>query len=280
MRLSDDQKRLDVLVNAEAKVAMILYLPICTDITNYLPAGLVLSELIFWNRPSSTNSSKLRVEKYDKETGSRKRYVAKTDRDLRQKTGLSADQVKRAKKVLERLGLVTIKHHKFGIGNTTHYELHIDRLIELWRRAKDDGPNGSIPAGQGDPWPGPATPGTAETTVKKSVDKSLISCGEIEARGGIATSRSVENRRFLGSVEYPRNQFRDCENTLSELTPTGQTEGRKENRSCKNRKCRLRFRARVISELIRQNSRVCPNCGTPLPASLSAELDGIQKGSL
>lgn len=280
MKATDAQKVLEDLVSAELKIGSTLYLGICTQIIGHVPAGLVLSELIYWYRPTSRGSSKLKVEKYDKETGSVRRYVAKTDRELRQKLGLSADQVKKAKKELKTLGLVSIKHHRFGRGNTTHYELHIDRLIELWHAARRDDQNGSIPAGRGDPRPNPAPSGTAETLVENPVDKSSISCGRVEADGGIAPPPLVGKPQSLGVVGFPQYQFRDSEITSSEITPTDETNHRKHNRLCKNRLCRLPFTGRILSELVRRSNRVCPKCGTALPASLIGEIDDIQKGSL
>ena len=94
-------------------------IPFCPEyilVTGNVPAGILLAYLV--SGSSDTNE---------------------TDDSLKQRTGLSLGQVRRARRSLEGLGLVETGIIGFGSSKTTHYWLNQERLRDDIQRVHDEG---------------------------------------------------------------------------------------------------------------------------------------------
>lgn len=98
-------------------------------------AALVLSQLIYWNRPSRSGGTKLTLRRNGKPC------VAKTRQQLAAETGLTPRQIKTAIERLRRTGLVSGEQHLFGGRNMNHFHLDEVRLGRFMH-----GPPGSVGA--------------------------------------------------------------------------------------------------------------------------------------
>lgn len=276
MKISDDQRRLELIIKAGSSPLGTLYLPICTKIARgHVPAGLILSEIIYWYRPTEDGQSKLKVSRYDKKTRTTKTFLAKTNRDLQDKLGLSLEKVKKAKTILKELGLVTIEHHKFSGANTSHYRLEIDRLIQLWHAANKQDPDEDSSTVIQPRRPISSGPGAVENVVEKLVENLCASPRWVTPFGGKATAGIVEKPQLHGVAEIPPNLNRDSQRINKKITLSSEapdSRGKPANRICQNAECGHRFTPSVISELVRKNMGTCPKCNTPLPAVLIKEI--------
>lgn len=81
-------------------------------------AGLLLSQIIYWNLPTKDGRSRLQVQKEGK------LWLARKHSDWYQEIRMSEDQVRRALSVLQDLQLVEVKRFKFDGNPTTHISLN------------------------------------------------------------------------------------------------------------------------------------------------------------
>jgi hypothetical protein len=77
-------------------------------------AGLLLSQIVYWNLPGKDGRSKLRVQKENK------LWLARKHSEWHTEIRMSEDQVRRALKVLQALQLVEVKLFKFDGAPTNH----------------------------------------------------------------------------------------------------------------------------------------------------------------
>lgn len=103
-------------------------------------AGLLLSQIIFWNLPNKDGRSKLRVQKEDK------LWLARKHSDWYQEIRMSEDQVRRALGVLKELNLVEVSAFRFNGERITHIALNKNVLAHAVRKAMQAGLN---PLGNG-----------------------------------------------------------------------------------------------------------------------------------
>lgn len=103
-------------------------------------AGLLLSQIIFWNLPGKDGRSKLRVQKEDK------LWLARKHCDWYQEIRMSEDQVRRALGVLKELNLVEVSAFRFNGERITHIALNKNVLAHAVRKAMQTGYN---PLGNG-----------------------------------------------------------------------------------------------------------------------------------
>lgn len=103
-------------------------------------AGLLLSQIIFWNLPGKDGRSKLRVQKEDK------LWLARKHCDWYQEIRMSEDQVRRALGVLKELNLVEVSAFRFNGERITHIALNKNVLAHAVRKAMQTGLN---PLGNG-----------------------------------------------------------------------------------------------------------------------------------
>ncbi len=94
------------------------------DIVEDLVAGILLSQIIFWNLPNQEGKSKLRVKK-DGEL-----WLAKNREDWYEECRISVKQYDRASRILEKKGLIEKRIFKFNGNPTTHIKLNLDKITQ------------------------------------------------------------------------------------------------------------------------------------------------------
>ena len=101
---------------------------ITLEMTQDLPAAVVLSRIVYWFSPSKKDGQKrTRILKEGKS------WVAKTDEDWWDECGVTDKQMKRIKGLLITLGVIDIKVFKFDGTPTTHYFLNIEAYAKLYK---------------------------------------------------------------------------------------------------------------------------------------------------
>lgn len=108
-------------------------------------AGLLLSQIIFWNLPGKDGRSKLRVQKENKQKEN-KFWLARKHCDWYQEIRMSEDQVRRALGVLKELNFVEVSAFRFNGERITHIALNKNVLAHAVRKAMQAG---LIPLGNG-----------------------------------------------------------------------------------------------------------------------------------
>lgn len=96
-----------------------------------LVAGVLLSQIIYWNLPTRDGKSKLRVSKEGKY------WIAKTREEWSMECCISVYQFDRAVELLARKGLIEAKRFRFNNAPTTHIWLNIPVLIDAISKIPD-----------------------------------------------------------------------------------------------------------------------------------------------
>jgi hypothetical protein len=96
-----------------------VYVKVAGDIVS----GVLLSQIVYWNLPSKSGDSKLRVEKEGK------KWIAKTRQEWQEECGITVYQFDRAVDDLQKKGLVEARKFRFNNAPTTHIWLNLDALI-------------------------------------------------------------------------------------------------------------------------------------------------------
>src|SRR3989344_1463937 len=89
----------------------IAYMPIYSRITGSVTAGILLSQIVYWD-------GRMQHQEF-----------YKTDRDFCEELSMGATELKNAKKTLIRMGLVNVMRK--GIPAKTHYQLNMSKLSDL-----------------------------------------------------------------------------------------------------------------------------------------------------
>ena len=97
-----------------------------------LVAGVLLSQLVYWNMPDKYGNTKLRVTK-DGEL-----WLAKKREDWWDECCITPTQFDRASKQLEELGLIEKKIFKFNGVPTVHIRVNFDKLLEEVTRLQEE----------------------------------------------------------------------------------------------------------------------------------------------
>lgn len=97
-----------------------------------LVAGVLLSQLVYWNMPDKYGNTKLRVTK-DGEL-----WLAKKREDWWDECCITPTQFDRASKQLEELGLIEKKIFKFDGVPTVHIRVNFDKLLEEVTRLQEE----------------------------------------------------------------------------------------------------------------------------------------------
>lgn len=98
---------------------------IYVDVAEDLIAGLLLSQIVYWNLPNKEGKTKLRV-KIDGEL-----WLAKGREDWFEEIRISPKQFDRASKILLEKGIIEKKIKKFDGLATIHIKLNFDVLLKL-----------------------------------------------------------------------------------------------------------------------------------------------------
>jgi hypothetical protein len=96
-----------------------------------LVAGVLLSQIIYWNLPGKDGKTKLRVSKEGKY------WIAKTREEWSMECCISVYQFDRAVELLARKGLIEAKRFRFNNAPTTHIWLNIPVLIDAISKIPD-----------------------------------------------------------------------------------------------------------------------------------------------
>lgn len=157
MAKQKNQEWLHFAYNEQSTYETISTKKVYVDMVNDLVAGMLLSQIVYWNLPDKQgNDSKLRVQK----DGCL--WLAKKATDWFDEIRISNKQVMRATSILKNLNLVDTKIFKFDGAPTTHFKLNKNRLLELHKKTllKDSdftqrvksnlpiGQNGNTPLGK------------------------------------------------------------------------------------------------------------------------------------
>jgi hydroxymethylpyrimidine pyrophosphatase-like HAD family hydrolase len=95
------------------------------DIANDLVAGILLSQIIYWNLPSKSGRTRLRVRKEGE------LWLAKKRDDWFNEIRITGKQYDRAIKILKQLNIVDVKLFKFNGNPTNHIKLNGSVLVDL-----------------------------------------------------------------------------------------------------------------------------------------------------
>lgn len=95
------------------------------DMAGDLNAGILLSQLVYWNSFDSNGNEKLRV------MSKGKLYLAKSKKEWYDEVRLSKKQIARAEKILLDKEIIEIELKKFGGNPTNHYWLNWAKFLEL-----------------------------------------------------------------------------------------------------------------------------------------------------
>lgn len=111
--------------DTEGELKKVAYAPVYTELTGDLAAGIVLSQLVYWFKPSRAGKSKLTVVR----DGTL--WLAKNRQEMRAECGLTEWQYRSAMDKLKDMGLVEVQTHLFHGKTTPHIRLELDRLAAL-----------------------------------------------------------------------------------------------------------------------------------------------------
>jgi hypothetical protein len=100
---------------------------IYVDMTGDLVAGLMLSQIVYWNLPAKDGKSRLRVQ-HDGYL-----WLAKSREEWWDECRVSPRQVDRGLDILAELGIIERKLYKFNGSPTIHVRLIEDALLHVWR---------------------------------------------------------------------------------------------------------------------------------------------------
>ena len=119
------------------------------DVTGDLIAGLLLSQIVYWNLPNKKNESKLRVYKDSRA------WLAKGRQDWWEEIRITPKQFDRAAKILVDKGIIETRLFKFNGYPTIHIYLFINELMNKIDNLNDvsffpKGKNGFSPKGKMD----------------------------------------------------------------------------------------------------------------------------------
>ena len=126
-----------------------------------LVSGLLLSQIVYWNLPSSAGKTKLRVE-----IGGRL-WLAKTHGDWWDEIRITEEQAKRAVKRLSDLGIIDVEYHRFNGLRTTHIALNDEGFMLRWERAITTDRNVGNPPTETGITHRPLTETTSKTTTRR-----------------------------------------------------------------------------------------------------------------
>ncbi|MBA7525432.1 hypothetical protein ES705_17583 [subsurface metagenome] len=145
---AEDQRFNDFLLWEQASRDTIDFKKIYVDITGDLIAGLLLSQIIYWNLPNKEGKTKLRIKRRNQ------LWLAKKKTDWWEEIRISPKQAARATRLLAKTGIVKVRIFKFKGAPTTHFLLRgktLLRLINKEIKAKKEipkvtkGNNGKLP---------------------------------------------------------------------------------------------------------------------------------------
>lgn len=115
------------------------------DITGDLIAGLLLSQIIYWNLPDQNGKSKLKVYKQNKY------WLAKQRNDWWEEIRITEKQYDRAIKILKEKQIVEVENTMFDGKRTPHIYLNQKMLIKLLKEQinlQKQGTSTVLPKGQ------------------------------------------------------------------------------------------------------------------------------------
>lgn len=105
-------KSINSLILHITKQRPVAYIPALTRLADNLPAGILLSQLLYW-----------------KDKGHKKDWIFKTIKELREETGLSRSQQDIAISKWEKMEVLEVKLR--GIPPKRHFRINLNKLLEL-----------------------------------------------------------------------------------------------------------------------------------------------------
>ena len=129
------------------------------DMAGDILAGLMLSQVIYWHLPGGNGRSRLRVQRDGY------LWLAKKYDDWYDECRLTADQARRALRILKGQGLVETQTYKFAGAPTTHIRINWPVFLTAYDAVlrQNNSDLGSSPDGNG-PQPRSYTENTTKTT--------------------------------------------------------------------------------------------------------------------
>ena len=106
---------------------------IYVDVADDLVAGIVLSEIIYWNLPAKDGTSKLRIQREGKS------WIAAARGDWWERARVTPKQVDRAIGILEKRGIILERVWRFAGNPTVHIHLNVDVLLQAVKEIQETG---------------------------------------------------------------------------------------------------------------------------------------------
>ena len=157
------------------------------DMADDLVAGIILSQIVYWNLPSRNGNSKLRVQKDGF------MWIAKGSNDWYGECRISKYQVPRALKLLEDKQLIITKLYKFNGAATTHIRINIPIFMTTWAElvyqtdpdlVEPTAPIEALPQSRIGDNTNPLTENTTENTYSKEIGFTGDVIGTLEVSDG------------------------------------------------------------------------------------------------
>lgn len=99
------------------------------DIAGDLVSGILLSQIVYWHLPSKRSESRLRIQRDGRY------WLARKDKDWWDELRLTADQVRRARKVLSDKKIIECRNFKFGGTPQLHYAINQEQYLKAYESA-------------------------------------------------------------------------------------------------------------------------------------------------
>lgn len=233
MFLKMEEQERDVIVTKKAYV----------DLTGDLVAGILLSQILYWNKPTKKGEdTKLRVKKKDKETGETHLWLAKGRNDWYDEIRISPKQFDRASKILVDQKLIEKKTFKFNGDPTVHirviWENFLPKYMEVTglfneyeneeepeEQPEDEGkplePHGFSPKGKNE------ITQRVKTELPKGEERNYPKVNNDIDQRGISLTESTSE--ITSEIIYKDYIHKSSSSSLSETTENSKKEKNKRN---------------------------------------------------
>ena len=179
------------------------------DMTGDLIAGLLLSQILYWNLPDDAGKTRLRVERDGK------LWLVKSHDDWWSEIRISPKQAKRALALLEDLGLIAREYHRFNGLRMTHISIVVEAFMQSWNEAMEDPSEGrpvstkgtprSVRKGptEGDERDRPLTETTTENTSENTATTSRAAAAAVSSPSITPIRQRVLEEMGIGKAVIP-----------------------------------------------------------------------------
>lgn len=194
---------------------------IYVDMTGNLHAGLLLSQIVYWNLPKKGNSdgTKLTIRRRGRV------WLAKTDAAWWAEVRLSPRQARAARLIIEECGLITCRTMRFNGNPTTHISINEEAFAAVWTQtmaisaeARDTGwVEGSKTKGVSAKQPG-SKPASGNRRSKIKLSKPSTTSPQDDNRGHAQGALAPKNGGHRKTCYYCKGKNKITKKAMTELS--------------------------------------------------------------